>query len=431
MLDFYRFATDRLEPVLGSVLNTRVRKGKEMPERIAERKGIASLPRPEGPFVLLHAASVGEAQSALILIDRILKTRPGLKILVTTGTVASAKMMQNNLPPGAVHQFAPYDHQPWVKRFLDSWNPCAVLWMESELWPNMLNEIRRRNIPAALINARLSDKTFGRWKLAQKSAREILSVFTTVLAQTQQDADRYGKLGAKNVIFTDNIKYSAAPLGFNENELKKLTDSLRGRPCWLFASTHQGEETMACRIHAKLKTEIPKVLTILVPRHPARREEIIKECKKFNLNICLRTKNNDHIPQETDMYIADTMGELGLFYRLSSIACIGRSFSDDGGGGHNPIEAAQLRCAVLSGPHTQFQHAIYNSMTNAGAAQKLENEEALSRELRHLLTDPAYLESKRNAAYAFLHDREGVIERVMKQLDPLLDRIATQQGVNP
>lgn len=431
MLDLYRFTTDRLQPTLDFILSSRIKKRKEVPERIEERRGMAALPRPPGPLAYLHAASVGEAQSALILIHRLLSAYPDINLLVTSGTVTSAAMLQKNLPARSFHQFAPLDHLAWVRRFLDHWQPDCVLWMESELWPNMLGEIKRRNIPAALVNARLSDKSHTRWRMFKSSAAEILSAFSMVLAQTAQDEKRFKYLGAKNITVTDNIKYSAKPLPADEKELGLLAAHLRGRPLWLFASTHDGEEAMACRVHQQLKASIPDILTVIAPRHPARRDDIRKICESSGLNTVLRGDKKNMPLAETDLYVADTMGEMGLFYRLAPVACIGRSFSADGGGGHNPIEAAQLSCAVLFGPRVQFQQALYDDMAGAQAAWPVHNESELCRRLHDFLTNPAHIEKVRHAALAFSRGKEHVIEHVMNALRPILEQSLTKKDSRP
>ena len=423
MLDFYQLATARAEPVLNSLLNRRIRNGKEEAGRIEERRGITPLHRPGGVLVHLHAASVGEAQSGLIIIDRLLKASPDLQVLVTTGTVTSAKMMKNNLPSRAFHQFAPLDHPEWTKRFFDHWKPDLVLWMESELWPNMLRQIQERKIPAVLVNARLSDRSYKRWRFVKSVAHELLSVFTIILTQTQEDATRFRFLGAKNVSVMDNLKFSAKALDFDDTKLKNLVAHIGNRPVWLYASTHKGEEAMACRIHQRLKAVIPDLLTILVPRHPVRRYEIKGVCLKEKLNVVLRGEEHVLPAADTDIYIADTMGELGLFYRLAPVACIGRCFSDDGGGGHNPIEAVQLSCAVLYGPHVQYQQTIFDEMQEAGAAFQVMNEFEFSRALHDLLTNAQRLELLRKAGSSFLKTKENIVERAMAAINPVLEPV--------
>ena len=407
-----------------ALLGQRCRLGKEDPVRLPERMGIPGRIRPEGPLIWFHAASVGEAQSTLILIDALLAKSPAQNILVTTGTVTSARLMASRLPSKTLHQFYPLDHPAWVKSFLDHWRPDLVLWMESELWPNMLAHIRERGIPAALINARLSPRSFKYWRALADDAREVMGTFKIILAQTPEDAASFRALGADNVLATDNLKYCAAPLPFDRTALDELRKAVSSRPLWLYASTHDGEEALACRLHAALKKQIPDLLTIVVPRHPERRQDILAACKQVKLTARLRRTEGSPMPDD-DIYVADTLGEMGLFYSLSHLACIGRSFSLDGGGGHNPIEAAQLSCAVMHGPYVQNLAAIYRDMDEAGAALHLNSEEEFRAALEKFLTGQAALETQREKAAAFVNDRTKVLQAVMAALEPFLKELSS------
>lgn len=398
----------------------RLRQGKEDAARLAERMGVASRARPAGTLVWLHAASVGEAQSALILIDALGRKLPGASVLVTTGTLTSAALMARRLPSFAFHQFAPVDNPEWVELFLNHWKPDFALWMESELWPNTLMALKKRAVPVVLVNARLSDKSFRQWRYVQGLARTVLGCFTMILAQTEQDAGHYRMLGADNVVVTDNIKYSAAPLPFSADALAALRVSLQERPCWVYASTHAGEESLACRVHKSLKEKIPDLLTIIVPRHPERREDVANVCFENGVKFRLRSHNNDLPVMGDDVYIADTLGELGLFYTLCPVAMIGRSFSDDGGGGHNPVEAAQLGCAVLTGPHNQFQRQIYDDMQAVSAVVETQTEGKLTAILEELFTHPGKLQDLQSKAAAFVERKTHVLDVVLEKLEPLL-----------
>lgn len=405
------------------LLDRRMAKGKEDSARLNERKGIAALERPDGVLLWIHAASVGESQSALSLINQIIRDYPSFKILVTTGTVTSADLMAKNLPEGAIHQYYPLDHPDWVDSFLDHWHPDMAIWVESELWPNMLGAVKARNIPSFLVNARLSKRSYGRWKMFKSSIATLLSVFTAILAQTQKDAERFTALGAQNVQVTDNLKYNAKPLPVNEDDLRALKGHMQGRPCWLYASSHKGEEELACRVHQTLKNSIPDLLTIIVPRHPDRGTDVEFTCGTTGLEVIRRTNAKTPPDMETDIYIADTLGELGLFYRLAPVSCIGRSFSDDGGGGHNPIEAAQLHCAVLHGPNIQYQQDIYDEMNADKAALMVHDEAMLSQSIHTLLNDSAALRAQQKRGLNFARNKEGVLERVMSALHPTLNRL--------
>lgn len=421
MLQLYKSVSGASGPLLRALLRARSRKGKELPAHIGERLGQASLSRSNSPLIWVHAASIGEAQSALILVERLQRLTPGTQILMTTGTVSSANMMRKNLPVGAMHQFYPVDHPAWARTFLDHWHPNLVLWMESELWPNMLTDIKTRGIPAILVNARLSEKSFRRWSWFGSAAKEVLGAFSLILAQGEKEAARFRALGAQNVSATGNIKYSAKPLPFSENDLKAISGALGQRPLWLYASSHKGEESLACRVHQKLKLKFPDLLTIIVPRHPERRQDIAATCEQANLKFVLRGESKTPPSYETDIYIADTFGELGLFYRLSPLTCIGRSFSDDGGGGHNPIEAAQLNCAVLYGPNVQFQRELFEEMSNAGGALGVKNESELEDVVAGFLASPQKLAAMQQNGLEFTRMKAKVVDIVIESITPWLD----------
>lgn len=420
MLKLYHALTKRAEKTLTQILEKRVLRGKEDETRLGERKGFASRKRPQTPLIWLHGASVGEAQSALILIKALLNKHQNIHILVTTGTKTSAALMEKNLPERAFHQYYPLDHPDWVDQFLDHWRPDLALWMESEIWPNMLMGIKRRAIPAALINARLSRKSYKYWRLAGNAAKHLLSSFSLILAQTEQAASYFEALGAQKVIYTDNIKYSAAPLSCDEKDLAQFNAHVRARPLWLFASTHAGEEEMAARVHEILKANIPDVLSVIVPRHPERGAAIHDLLKSSGLNSLMRGEEKALPTADTDIYIANTLGELGLFYRAAPIACIGRSFSDDGGGGHNPVEAAQLNCAVLHGPNVQNLEDIYDEMDSAMAALQCDDEHALVSHLQRLISEPNALLQQQKYGTKFAQDKNKVLMRVMQALTPIL-----------
>ncbi len=420
LLTLYQSATKAGKPLLDLLLQSRVKRGKEDPARLGERKGKASQPRPNDSVIWLHAASVGEAQSALILLDAVEKYHPSVSVVVTTGTVTSATLMQRRLPRNAVHQYAPLDHPAWVENFLNHWQPDLALWMESELWPNMLTALRARKIPAALVNARLSDKSYRNWKYARGFAKSLLDCFMLILAQTEKDAAHYENLGANNVIISDNIKYSAAPLPYDELALSTLKLAVGERPVWVYASTHAGEESLACRVHKTLKETLPDLLTIIVPRHPERRDVIANTCFENSVKFRLRGKTLALPTSDDDIYIPDTLGELGLFYTLCPIAMIGRSFSDDGGGGHNPVEAAQLGCAVLTGPNNQFQLQLYEDMRTDFAVREVRTENELIAALKELMTQPELLKEMQRNTSAFVNRKTHVVDRVLELLSPML-----------
>lgn len=407
------------KPLILGLLNQRMKKGKEDPERIKERFGTSSIPRPAGPLMWVHVASVGEAQSVLHLISLFLAQNKDASVLVTSITRTSAELLSKRLPERAIHQFLPVDRPKWVRRFIDHWKPDLIIWAESELWPTILSEIEHRNIPTALINARMSPKSFANWSKAKSLARKILGSFTVILTQTGKDADYYTKLGGRSVVAVGNIKFASAPLPSNEADLANLKTSIGDRPLWVYASTHAGEEDLAAETHLALKQKFPDLLTIIVPRHPERRVQILDALQKYNVTICMRGENKTQPTIDTDIYVADTLGELGLFYRLSPLSCIGRSFSLDGGGGHNPLEAAQLKSAVIHGPAIQNLKDIFDPMDAEGASLCVKTPSDLAPTIANLLGNKESLNQLAQKGYTYARGQDQVLDTVIKELEPL------------
>lgn len=413
----YRFLTDIGSPVIGAYLRRRRVEGREDAERFAERLGQASCPRPEGYLVWCHAASVGEASSLLILIEKMRDIYPAINILVTTGTVTSARMLGGRLPSRVVHQYVPVDRMPYVQAFLDHWKPDFVLWIESELWPNMLAEIKKRFIPAVLLNARMSEKSFHGWYRVKGWAREILSTFSLCLAQTEDARARFVALGAKPARCFGNLKYAAKALPVDEKSLTELKQNMAGRFCWVMASTHRGEEEIAISTHQKLREKWPGLLTVIVPRHAVRGDEIARLLDTSALPYARRSKE-DPISLRTEIYLADTMGELGLFYRLGSIVAMGGSFKPVGG--HNPIEPAQLGCAIIFGPHMYNFTEVAREFINHQAAIPLQHDNELAFTVDRLLAAPDDRTQYAQSARVLADQKRYVLDQVLGALEPWL-----------
>ena len=349
----YRCLTELGAPVIDFYLRRRLAQGREDAARFGERLGRASKPRPVGFLIWCHAASVGEAASLLALIEKLRERIPSAIVLMTTGTVTSARMLENRLPPAVLHQYVPVDRIPYVRDFLNHWKPDLVLWVESELWPNMLHDLRERSIPAILLNGRMTDKSFRQWYRVRPWAKEILSTFSLCLTQTEAERGRFVTLGAKPVRCIGNLKYAAQPLPFDAATLESLRSTIGLRDIWMMSSTHRGEEEIAADVHKQLKNTKPLMLTIIAPRHAVRGDEIAAKLTALGLTVARRSKG-EAIATATDIYLADTMGELGLFYQLSPIVVMGNSFVTTGG--HNPIEPAQLGATLILGPSMSNFH---------------------------------------------------------------------------
>jgi 3-deoxy-D-manno-octulosonic-acid transferase len=413
----YRLITDLAGPALPLWLGYRARRGKEDPTRLDERRGIAGKARPAGRIVWFHAASVGEALSVLQLVGAV--AARGWQPLITTGTITSARLLAERLPAGAIHQFVPLDRSAWVRRFLDHWRPDLVLWTESELWPNTLCEIAARKIPAVLINARLSDRAFRGWRRWPVFARDVLAAFDAVLAQSHIDCAHFAALGARDVRTVGNIKLAASPLPADDAALAVLRGQIGERPRWLASSIHPGEDAIAGAVHRALKHHHPTLLTLIVPRHPQRGTEMAAALTAAGLNVAQRS-TGAAITADTDIYIADTMGELGLFYRLCDIAFMGKSLAV--GGGQNPAEAAQLGCALVLGPDMSNFTETTAEFLACGAAVQVRDTAGLTAAMDRLLRDAATRRAMNEAARAAMARHANAVAETLAHLSPYLDR---------
>ncbi len=426
MLKLYRALSKVSQPVLKAWLKRRLKRNKEDEQRLPERMGQASIARPDGRLIWLHAASVGEAQSILILVKYLKAKFNDAHFLITTGTVTSSQLMMKRLPEWAIHQYYPLDIPVWVNAFLDHWHPDLAIWTESELWPNMLTSVGERNIPTALVNARISSNSYKKWSLFPATIQKLFGIFDMILAQTEDDARMIRNLGARKVIVTDSLKYCAESLFVDANEFNRFSSALASRIGWLFASTHHGEEDMAFNIHMSMKEKYPNLLTVIAPRHPDRRDDIIKAAEQKSLNIHVRSESPEPPAPDTDIYLVNTLGELGLFYKLCGIACIGRSFSLDGGGGHNPIEAIQLGCVTLHGPNVQNFTRVYRDMDVNGVSIPCKDKNELQSSLETLMEQPEKIFALQDAGAAFISEKSGIIDLIMDELEPLF----IQAGLN-
>ncbi len=420
ILSLYRAVTTLAEPLITAYLHRRMAHGKEDRARFPERKGIAQQPRPAGRLVWLHAASVGEAVSVLPVLERI-QAQPGTTALITTGTVASAALLALRLPAGAIHQYVPVDRLAWVRRFLDHWRPDLALWLESEFWPNLLTETHARGVPILLLNGRVSPRSFERWRRYPGFARHMLSCFQLCLGQTEADADRLHQLGARRVAAAGNLKFAAPPLPADQAELARLTRELDGRPRWLAASTHAGEEAIAGAVHLDLKTRFPGLLTVVAPRHPGRGRAIGAELAGMGLAV-VRRSTDAPVTATTDVLLADTIGELGLFIRLAPLVFMGKSLTARGG--QNPLEPARLGASVLFGPMMDNFDQVAARMEAAKAAHMVRDGRALSESVATRLADPRLVEEEGRRARQFANAEASVLDAVLRQIEPWLNGLS-------
>jgi 3-deoxy-D-manno-octulosonic-acid transferase len=417
---FYQRLTAAAAPLVRHYLARRLRHGKEDPERIGERLGIASAPRPRGPLLWIHAASVGEARSVQAVIGRILTARPSIELLLTTGTVASARLFAGRHMPRTRHQYVPVDVPSAVERFLGHWRPDLAIWVESELWPNLVLRTAARDVPMLLVNGRLSAGALMRWRALPGLARPMLHSFALCLGQDYVQAARFRQLGAGNVECVGDLKAAASPLEADWPALAEMRRQIGDRAVWLAASTHEGEEEAIAAAHVRIMQRHRGVLTIIAPRHPARGPAIVEMLRRRRLQVSRRSAGE--AVADSDVYVADTMGELGLFFRLADIAFIGGSLIRKGG--HNPLEAAQLGCVVLHGRNVANCAAIAAALDAAGAALPIDDADSLAGAVSRLFTDPVERETRATAGLRVAAAGDGVLDAVLTQLAPWLDALA-------
>lgn len=402
-------------PFLKVWLKIRAQRGKEIANRIPERFGIAREVRPSGRLAWVHAASVGESLSVLPLIKAL--NAHGWRCVITTGTVTSAELLKDRLPSNAIHQFAPLDRRVWVERFYDHWHPDLILWTESELWPNTLTTITTRGTPAILVNGRLSDRAYNGWHRRKAWAGHLLASFSTILTQSDEDARRFETLGGRNVHTVGNLKYSGDVLPADTEKLNALRSEIISRPVWLAASIHPGEETAIALAHKITQRSHPDILTIVVPRHPDRAAAMVSLFSEAGLKVAQRSKG-DPIAASTDIYLADTMGEMGVFYTACDIVFIGKSLAV--GGGQNPVEPVQLGGAVLFGPSMANFRDISTELLECGAAGEVKDGQELGAAIIRLLDDEGAREAMIEAGRQTLTRNREAVSETLKHLEPYL-----------
>lgn len=394
-LRLYEAAAAALSSLAPAWLRYRVRLGKEDPRRWPERLGQASLARPPGRLVWLHGVSVGESLSLLPLVARLREERPDVAILVTSGTVASAELLEARLGGRALHQYAPLDTPGAVARFLDAWKPELGVFVESELWPNLILDARRRGVRLALISARLSDASAASWRRAPRAAQALLGAFDLILARDEAAARRFASLGGRVAGLTD-LKFGSPALPFDPVALTVAREAVDGRSVLLAASTHEGEDALILDAYRDAYRN-DNALLIIAPRHPVRGEAIEALARDRGLSVARRSTGGRL--GETAVYVADTVGELGLWYRLADLAVIGGSLLPDVAGGHNPLEPARLGCPFISGPHVR-DWPVYGAL-EAAAATRLATADHLRGWFSRAIAGPSTLAHMARRAEAF------------------------------
>ncbi|WP_428390193.1 3-deoxy-D-manno-octulosonic acid transferase [Lichenicoccus sp.] len=419
------FAASLAEPGLLIFLRLRLLRGKEHPDRVGERRGRATLPRPEGQLLWLHAASVGESVSVLPLLEALCRLDDGLHILITTGSLTSQRLLTERLAASGLadrvlHQFVPLDVPRWVNRFLRHWYPSAMALVESELWPNLIACADAARVPMALVNGRLSARSLRGWQRLPRLARATLSRFRWIAARSDEDARRFTALGAAVVDSPGDLKAAAPELPVDIVELQRLRRCIGNRPLLLAACTHAGEETVIADARAVLVRTMPRLLTVIAPRHPARGAAIAAQLD----GAPRRSLGQDPDP-DRGFWVCDSLGEMGLLYRLARVAFIGNSL--DGvrpGGGHNPYEPARLGCAVATGPRSfNFADAV-ETLRATGAIEIVASPDAVALWAAKMLDDPEACDRAASAGHQVATAASDVAPTLARRLLALCDDVA-------
>ncbi len=413
LLTTYRWAGAAAYPLIGGYIAWRTSKGKEERSRRRERYGIPGTARPAGPLVWFHAASVGETLAVAPLVERIMGL--GINVVLTTGTVTSAAVVRDRLSEGVIHQYVPLDLKPALNRFLNHWAPDLAIIAESEIWPMTILELGSRRIPQILVNGRMSDRSFESWKKRAYIAEALFENLSHVIAQSEVDGERFRILGARPVTVSGNLKGDTEPLPVDDAALATLAGQIGSRQTWAAVSTHDGEEQVAASVHRLLRQRHPNILTIIVPRHPKRADALEAEFAATGLKVARRSRN-DRIRSDTDILLGDTIGEMGLYLRLTEIAFVGRSLTAEGG--QNPLEPALLDTAVLSGRNVQNFRDAYQKLVDGGGARLVRDADMLAGAVNYLLVNPAKRREMITAGRQTVEAMRGALNQTLKALEP-------------
>lgn len=421
----YRLAGILIYPFAVPYLAFRQIKGKEDRHRRLERLGHASAPRPRGPLIWAHAASVGETL-ALVPLIRELRRRE-IHVLLTTGTVTSAEIVRARLGDQVIHQYVPIDLKFPVKRFISYWKPDACITAESEIWPTTVQELTRRKIAQIRVNGRISDRSFKRWRNYEAIAEALFGQMSLVVAQSDLDAERFRDLGAWPVLVSGNLKGDTDPPPCDPAVLERYRREIGERKTWAAISTFEGEEKAAATIHKALKPRDGQ-LTIIVPRHPERADEI-EEMLKAQGHVVARRSRDDRLTPETDIFLGDSMGEMGLYLRLTEVAFVGRSLI--GEGGQNPLEPAMLGCAVLSGSRVQNFRDVYSNLVRRGGARLVRDVEMLAKAVHYLLGNDVARRKMIDAGHETTEEMRGALSTTIKALEPFINPLSVSARLQP
>lgn len=422
LLTLYRLATTAAAPLARPLLLLRAAQGKEDSDRLAERMGYPSAERPPGALVWLHGASVGESLSLLPLIERFISR--GVEVLATSGTVGSARVLSARLPAGARHQYLPLDAPAFVARFLDHWRPDLALFAETEIWPNLVRAVHRSGAPLVLVNARVSAASAARWRKPPGIARRLFGMIDLCLAQDAENATRLLELGAPRARVAGNLKFDVSPPPIDGLKLATFQSALGARPVFAAASIHPGEAPLALDAHVEMARALPQLVTLVAPRQPAHGVRIVELAAERGVKAVLRSEHETP-PADAGIYVVDSLGELGLVFRSAGVVFMGRSLAEEGG--HNPIEAAKLGCAILHGPHVADFAEVYGELNATKGAARVLDAKGLAQASVYLLSQPARLRKMGRAARDSVDKLGGASREIMTAIEPYLAQLAVER----
>lgn len=420
VLSFYRAASSVLGAFAGLYLDGRAKRGKEDAARLGERFGRYTQSRPSSVVVWLHAASVGESGVALALIEALASRNGALSFLLTTGTRTSAELVARRAPARTTHVYVPLDRADCVERFLTHWRPDVGVFVESELWPNLIALAEARGVKLALVNARMSPRSLRRWTRWRAAGRRLVGAFSYVSAADARTRDALADLRPAPLGAAGNLKLAAPAPRVDAAARTALANEIGARPVWLAASTHQGEDEIALAAHETLRRDFPDALLIIAPRHPERGAEVAR------LAVDAPLRSTGAGPGKAAVYVADTLGELGTLYDLAPVSLVAGSLLAPLKG-HNPIEPAKLGSAIITGPYVESFQDLFAEMFAAGGALRVEDAESLAAAVAKLWRNEATRAKQLEAARSVVAQGADAFERTLDAVIALVPSSSAQQ----
>ena len=383
MLNLYRLLINLVLLISPLIIILRLIKKKEHPIRFKEKFCFFPIKRGNGKLVWFHGSSVGEILSIIPLVEKLEKNKSIKKILITSSTLSSSKVLTKFKLKKTVHQFFPIDANFLTKKFLDYWNPAIAIFVESEIWPNMLINVKKKSIPLVLLNARITKESYKKWKMISLLSKFLFESFDISFPQNYETKKYLNSLGVKKIKFLGNLKFSESKTQKNIALNKNIEKIFKSRKIWCAASTHNGEEKICIEAHQKLKKKYKKLLTVIIPRHVHRVNNIYKEVNKMGFKVQIHSKKSK-IKKDTDIYLVDTYGETKSFFKICNTVFLGGSIVNHGG--QNPLEPARFGCKILHGPNIQNFTEVYRLLNKENLSFKFYNTNQLAKSVDQSLS---------------------------------------------